>query len=916
MPEPTLDLADIQGNIILGYGFPFARYLFFEVSDSLAARKSLAELIPLVTRADWWEDKPNETFNIAFTHRGLSKLELPAESLDGFSIHYQQGMKARSVELNNVRQNSPEHWDALWQDCKVDVWMSVNAMSPDLRESHVQKVLAIVNKYAGLKLLETQEAGALVVDNKFTTKEHFGYTDGTGNPDIEGSGIPPRPGRGLPVEMGKWNPIKAGEFILGHLDEGGEVAEGPEPHLLSRNGSYLVYLKLHQNVNRFRTFLDEQAALYPGGKDLLKAKMVGRWDDGTPLELSPHHKDPSLAADPMRNNDFSYENDPDGVRVPLGAHIRRMNPRDTFGLGGRLALRHRIARRGLPYGQWVPYDQEANDNDERGIIFMVVNASIYRQFEFVWKQWANYGNDFGLGKDRDSIIGNHTGNGSMVIPGDPDQPKRQPPFMLKDIPQFVELRGGDYFFLPSLTALHLIAEGRVAENLSSYDQATLTKIEKVSVPEPRLEPPQATKANPVVTHESFWKWLISLPINLFHLLFDPIIAFAKNWATKHPLWVFWFLRMFKPIMIKGNTVTVSRYRDVLEVLQTDTVFHVTYAEKMGQITDGGDFFLGMQPSPEYERDVSNMRLAARPDDIPTRILPIIEKTASEIVSKSNGRLNVATTLGLFVPTQVCADYLGTLPTDPKQFAEDASIMFRFLFIPDNPPEIDEQALAAAKRTRELIDGIIHQHKSSDRREETVLARCLKMQSEGFPGLDDAKIRDNLLGLLIGMIPTTAKCCAQALDQLLDRPQQLEAAQEAARNNDDELLRKYVFEALRFNPNNPGLIRVAAQDFRLGGKRLKKGMNVIALTWSAMFDQSEVRSPSEFRIDRPASDYLHFGAGMHTCFGERISHVQIPQILKVVLRQSNLRRAEGDPGRLQMSGPFPSSLIVEFDVPQH
>jgi deferrochelatase/peroxidase EfeB len=139
----------------------------------------------------------------------------------------------------------------------------------------------------------------------------------------------------------------------------------------------------------------------------------------------------------------------------MGAHLRRVHPRDAFGFKGRLVNRRRITRRGLPYGRFVAEDQPVADTDDRGVIFMALNACISRQFEFVQQQWVQYGNDSHLGNDKDALMGNHGGQGRFVIPG--DTTPTNPPFLCSHLPDFVELRGGDYFFLPSITALGMIA---------------------------------------------------------------------------------------------------------------------------------------------------------------------------------------------------------------------------------------------------------------------------------------------------------------------------------------------------------------------------------------------------------------------------------------------------------------------------
>jgi cytochrome P450 len=184
-------------------------------------------------------------------------------------------------------------------------------------------------------------------------------------------------------------------------------------------------------------------------------------------------------------------------------------------------------------------------------------------------------------------------------------------------------------------------------------------------------------------------------------------------------------------------------------------------------------------------------------------------------------------------------------------------------------------------------------------------------------MDDVAIRNNLLGILVGAIPTTSKCCAQALDELLKRPEALSGAQQAARDGDDVALAQYVFEALRFHPNNPGVFRIAAQDYTLAkgtehATSVPTGTQVLAATQSAMFDGSVIDAPKDFRIDRPGWNYMHWGFGLHTCFGQYINQIQIPGILKPLLKRHNLRRSATPEGKLCITGPFPTSMSVEYD----
>ena len=388
----------------------------------------------------------------------------------------------------------------------------------------------------------------------------------------------------------------------------------------------------------------------------------------------------------------------------------------------------------------------------------------------------------------------------------------------------------------------------------------------------------------------------------------------KAHLTRYPEPIFAILRRIKPILVVKNFALVTRFEDVEEVLARDDVFLVTYGEKMRVVTGGEDFFLGMQDSPEYTRDVSHMRSVVRREDIPGRVTPFVQKTASDLVTAAGSQLDVVKQLSQTVPARWIADYFGCVPPSDEQLAAWGSVIFQYLFTDlNNDPKVAQAAAKAAAEVRAWLDATIAARKTAGVVKNDVLGRCLLLQSVGLPAMDDVSIRNNLLGLLVGAIPTTSKCCAQALDQLFDRPEQLKGAQAAALQDDDALLGKYVFEALRFNPNNPGVFRVAAEDYRvakgsLHGTTIPKGTSVIAATQSAMFDERKVDQPNAFRIDRPEYLNLHFGYGLHTCFGQYVNRVQIPGILKPLLKCPGLRRA----GTLQYDGPFPSSLPVSLD----
>jgi Dyp-type peroxidase family len=455
-----LNLFDIQGFVARGYNFPRAAYLLAEFLDHKAGREFVRRVTEQVTSAERWEQgKPPSTLNIGFTWKGLRKLGLPDATLLSFPDEFYQGMRARNRILGDVGRNDPANWEPVWKE-EVHVWLAVHALTADELARRCDEMNRLIEETGGARLLYTQQASAIYIDGQPTPNEHFGYTDGFGNPDYEGVERNTIPGQGKLTPDGKWAPLATGEFILGYPDEARELPACPVPYILGINGTYMAYRKLHENVASFRDYLDRKGAQYPGGQEKLAAKFVGRWKDGTPLELSPDRPDPALVRDQSRNTNFTYGQDPDGARCPIGSHIRRANPRDAFGFNGELVNRRRIMRRGLPYGEYTPADQPARDEDEHGIVFMALGASLFRQFEFVQQQWIEYGNDARLGNDKDPLVGRHQdGRDKFMVQGTADPGNT--PFICGGLPNFVEMRGGEYFFLPGLTALRLIADGAV-----------------------------------------------------------------------------------------------------------------------------------------------------------------------------------------------------------------------------------------------------------------------------------------------------------------------------------------------------------------------------------------------------------------------------------------------------------------------
>jgi Dyp-type peroxidase family len=442
-----IEVAELQGGILRGYGrgFPVARHLFARVRDARAARVFLAELAdPVTTEQEWDGGRPPATLNVALSFRALQVLGVPGDLLERFPLEFRAGMARRAGLLGD----DPTAWDDELRD--LEVLLVLHARGEDELAEAAGPLEGELSR-RGLELVHAQDAGLLG-----EAREHFGFTDGFSQPAIEGGPRADVPGQGVaekrvpwwPWSGLRWRAIKAGEFVLGYEDEDRGPAPAP-PAPFHRNASFMVWRKLHQDVAGFRAQLSAQAQRLGLDEERVGAKLIGRWRDGSPLALRPDRPDPQLGNDPRRANDFLYGDDPVGLRCPRGAHVRRTNPRDALGWEGRLTARHRILRRGMPYGPPLP---EGGDDDgaQRGLLFVCLQASIARQFEIVQSQWLNDGNAFGLGAEVDPISGPADREAHHLIEG-------EPPLVASPLRSYVACRGGEYLYVPSIGALRALA---------------------------------------------------------------------------------------------------------------------------------------------------------------------------------------------------------------------------------------------------------------------------------------------------------------------------------------------------------------------------------------------------------------------------------------------------------------------------
>ena len=454
------NLKDIQGGLLSEYETTACSYVFYRIDDAAKGRAWLGALADQVTSQEQAAagTAGKGTLNIAISVWGLKALGLSEEVVGAFPHAFCEGMRARAAKLGDVGPSAPERWDDRLGSEEVHVLAVVSHNSVEDCRKRYDRLTAVAERNGGVREVHRVDAEVVFEQRSGCPAAHFGYLDPISQPAIAGFDGDANPGDGATVDGGGWRPIKPGEFLLGYENELGERTATPGPPGLGDNGSFIVFRKAHQDVAGFRAYLKQGAMGLWGSDDAdhqekLAAKIVGRWRSGCPLALSPERDDPAIAADPKRVNDFDYADDPDGEKCPLGAHLRRTNPRASKLTTAIDINRKRVLRRGLEYGKPLPEGAE-DDGADRGQAGVFVVADIELQFEFLQSEWINKGDFMGLPSDeKDPLVGANGEGGQFTVPG-ADMP------FLFDLKQFVVVRGGEYFFAPGIAALKGLADGK------------------------------------------------------------------------------------------------------------------------------------------------------------------------------------------------------------------------------------------------------------------------------------------------------------------------------------------------------------------------------------------------------------------------------------------------------------------------
>ena len=479
MERLSLELGDIQGDVLIGMQKNAELFALFKIADPPRFKARATDyLVDRVTTARTGDERERRVYerrrwrgpkteswtglNVGFTKDGLTRLLGPNRPRLDISFELGADHPETIAALNDP---PPSKWLRDFVSDRIDGVFLIAGPDSSFVTYHDN---ALRERFGTTIKIVYSEMGK-VRPGPQRGHEHFGFLDGVSQPGIRGltrsSNPIYRPDQGLPGQDLIW----PGEFVFGYPGQHAEhpTKEGPPPPMAApwlRNGSYMVFRRLEQKVPEFRRFVAEWAARFGMDRELLAARMVGRWKSGAPLESAPLRDNPALGADDRRNNDFEFGDDPFQRKCPYAAHIRKVYPRNDTASEAEVQ-RHRIIRAGIPFGPEVAPGETVTAHS-RGLMFVCYQTSIERQFEFIQRNYSNNTN-FVPGKSRsaggavtpgfDPIIGQAPGNGAREMDEPyPNYPvgNRRTTLYMPD--QFVNLTAAAYFFVPSITALRTV----------------------------------------------------------------------------------------------------------------------------------------------------------------------------------------------------------------------------------------------------------------------------------------------------------------------------------------------------------------------------------------------------------------------------------------------------------------------------
>lgn len=369
-------------------------------------------------------------------------------------------------------------------------------------------------------------------------------------------------------------------------------------------------------------------------------------------------------------------------------------------------------------------------------------------------------------------------------------------------------------------------------------------------------------------------------------------------------------RTFFPAVNLGKRMFLFRADDVLEVLSRDKDFTIQEVNGPHIGRHIGEFMLGIDDGPAYQRQATVFRRAVHPDDN-NRIRLFIRQQAHQIVDSLEGKFDLINSYTRHIPYLMMGDYFGVPGPDKEHLLRWCRMIFWDVFLDfSNDAELRTNALQSSQELvsyqKKLIQTYKDEMASGILVKDNMLTRLIAMQQKEEDAFSDEEIPNYLAGVFMGFPEPTNKSLINILRQFLARPAILAQAKEAAKTDNAQAMLGLALEALRFHPNSPLLMRFSPKEQYIGGSNGKKRRRIAAnkilflFINSAMFDPKRVDHPETFKPYRPKETYLYFGHGLHTCFGNYINYISLPEMLIALLKRDDLYPID----KPEFEGPFP------------
>jgi cytochrome P450/deferrochelatase/peroxidase EfeB len=883
LPPPALDakpwpvdFGDVQGNILRGYRPHQARHFALQILQPQAARDFLAAVVSgdasrapqLTTAEDWGLQRPSCFLNVGATHAGLQALGVPAATLAAFPAAFRDGPAdaLRAGRNGDTGISAPEHWLLGAPGQAVHLLVSLYA------DAHGDEALnAATDQLRGLwpaeaiRELSQHEARALPGNTN-----HFGYVEDIGQPLIAGISSP----------LADMQPqAGVGEFLLGsrYTDIYGGTSLGALDPALAQNGAFAAVRIMKQNVAAFDQMLNDEAARHDMQPEEVAAKLMGRWRNGDPLSLVPDMKNsyPASALDPCERNNFDFAPTPANPQVaddfhgavcPVGAHIRRMNPR-AAAVAGKPYSR-RIMRRGLPYEiAAAPADPGASAAPEKGLFGLFICADLERQFEFLLHAWA-LGDTAasGIRGTQDPFLGNQPG-GSFLLPGKAPGGKTA----VLQLPRLVETRGSVYLFLPSVTGLRTLA--RLKDQPADSPASCGHSMPAPSGPAtPAFDPDRFNAKDPAFLADPY-----------------PSYALFRRHAPVH------YIPQHRAFWVFSHAL-------VTQVCEHKDVFL-----KKPRATEGDRGLFFMDPprhaqvrgllNPLFERAIAGAA------DTATRVAG----QALHDIKAGGGSMELIAAFARRVPRDVFMSVFGVPQDLWSEVGGWADTLLRYndRTLPDSERI---KARPAALQLGTFLQGMrsgcpAHAHVHGHSHEQGTSLMCLMKEHTGPQGLSAGELIATAQNFVLGGYLSAQFLVATGVYKLLlNDGKLLQRLQDRP-----ELMPQAVAEMLRFDAPFQMADRYTAKATVLGGVPIPADALVVAVYGSANRDEQVFEDADSFSIDRPASALSYgFGHGAHECIGAPLVETVVPIALQQLIKElPGLRLADDE--RAWLTDPYFRSL---------